>query len=385
MDDITPDTHRPVHGLPDDHLSSALPPPAESQAVRPIINGRQVLRPVSRSNYGMSGIVNPSNRPMPRAMHNSRPIQRPNQDSSAYANPMPSRPSSMPSTDPPVQALTPNSQIEPIYAQPSPLASQPAAPYQPPVTPQPAAQPQPSRYIPSPYQPPMSNQTANRTIVPKTSTAFTRLKSKEYAKGKLRLGATVATVLIVLAGATQIFSWLSTHYFSPYNKLVASSYSSQSGLQFSLIHPAVMSYNSAITGELKSTPVAYSYNMTSQREALIDVNYSSIKPTLHSLRLTPAELLSQIKAGSGSYIDYLNKTSPGFYIDTYKNCNSSITTPSGSDLVCRVNGTNGTTTNVIGTNSAYLYSLNLYIPTSIWSVHQNIWQKVEKSFSIQNE
>jgi hypothetical protein len=240
----------------------------------------------------------------------------------------------------------------------------------------------PADFQPPPqYWPPVASQPVRQTpkVGPSKATQF---KSKVLTKNTLSLSLKGAVAVIVLVSATQLFSWFSTHYFSVYNKLVPTHYSNQNGLDFSLIHPKALSYNGTVAGQLKLTPVAYSYSLSSQREALIDVNYSPIGKALQTLKLTPAELLAQVKAGSGTYINYLNKTSPGS-TDAYKNCNSTVATTNGSDLMCTVNGTNGTITHVIDANSSYLYSLNLYIPKSIWGAHQNIWQKVEKSFSIQ--
>jgi len=404
MNDITPNIQPPANGLADNsHAedSSIQPTPA---AARPVINGGQPLRPVPRSGFSIDGTVTPGtrpiSRPISRPMLNPRPIRRPNQDNNGYLRPVAARPLGS-SNNNPVQSTaaviqptstypqSPSSpQLSPQYGrptmthQPIPQLGRPVAQQSIPQQQNPIPLPQkPTSFQPPQYWPPVSSKPVHQPAKVSPSKAA-QLKSKIFKKHTLQLSLKGVAVIIVLVGATQLFSWFSIHYLSVYNKLIPAHYSNQNGLDFSFIHPAALSYNSNIAGQLKFTPVAYSYNLTSQKEALIDVSYTPIEQPLKALKLTPTELVAQVKVNSGTYINYLNKTSPGA-TDAYKNCNNVITTANGSDLMCTINGTNGTITHVINASSNYLYSLNLYIPKSIWGVHQNIWQKVEKSFSVQ--
>lgn len=350
MDDNTPDTRPEATGLPEDYPGQAVPAQPARRPEFPRAEGGQTPRPFYN---GITPRSRPIVRPAASPVIAPRPTQQPSDNNSGSPNTAFNIPVSTNPVNPPVPPVPP-APAYPSYQQP---AANPVASYQ--LANQPA---------PEPPQPAINQVPSQKGV---------------YRKKRLPRPVLAACLLAVaLAGTVQVYSWYASRYHSVYNKLVSASYS-QNGQDFSFSYPAVMQSEPSLAKQLQSTSVAYTYNVSSQDKALISVSYTPISTTLRNFGISPSELISQIKAKSGNYVDSLTKSDPNLFADTYRNCDSSIATASGSALGCKVTGTTYTVARIIGATANYQYALNLSMPNAVWIAHQNVWQKVEKSFNTQ--
>lgn len=188
------------------------------------------------------------------------------------------------------------------------------------------------------------------------------------------------SAFLVLVGGGGSFYLYSQQDHSIYAKSDHVSYD-RGGVRFSLDYPSVLKSTASLSAKNVSFKVAYKY--TDKTDKVI-INVGALRDTkvLQNLRLTPAQFLGQIKSHSGRYVDSLNKSNPDGFKSLYAGCDTNLITDSKqTDVVC-VNSVNGfTNVRVIGANTNYQYILQLYMNDSLWNNHQDIWQKVEKSFA----
>jgi hypothetical protein len=192
----------------------------------------------------------------------------------------------------------------------------------------------------------------------------------------------IIVAIVLLAGVGVLYYWYSQSDHSVYSKLTTESYG-QNGIDFSFKYPSIMQSNPSIAAQEKNAPFAYSYYIGNNAQAIVFASYVPLSSILEQLDLTPAQFISQVRADSGSFITATNSAAD------FVGCNNTILTSSGqTDAVCinhPVAKNNSTYTNVrvVGATTSYQYTLNIDTLPLVWTSHQKVWQKVEKSFSYQ--
>lgn len=220
-------------------------------------------------------------------------------------------------------------------------------------------------------------------------------KNKKKSRKLLTIGATTGFVLIV---AVLGFGWwYQSQDHSIYSKLTTENYD-LNGHVFSFEYPAVMKTDTPLLKQLASdnttnspdigTPVAYYYKPVATSKlpvVTMSLYFLNVGGLLNQLDLTPSQMLSQVKAKSGSYVDLFNHANPTDFDSLYKNCNNYITNINNQkSLICATNKTSAiTVTSIIGVTSTYQYNLEFFVANSVWSAHPKVWQEVEKSFTYQ--
>ncbi len=387
MDQQTPNNPVPNQNEPYQNASPAPLPQRPQQPAQDI----SMRRPTQQ--VGSIGGIQPSSRPIYRPVNRPlsqpRPMQRPAQNTvlqpqTQSAQPLQpltnqSNPYVQPSVPPQQSTQGFPSPQQPLrsIAQPSFQQQQPSA-----ITSQPIPQPtqqQPPQ--PQPVAPNIDKSPEHLTLAEKKQAKKKNILRNFIRKNKKNI-LKVSVILILIFGGIQLLSFYSIHYNSVYKKLAVTTYNHK-GVSFSFNYPSVMQNNKTIEGQLDHTPLAYTYNISDQEILLVDATYIPTHKAIQTLKLSNDEVLNQLKANSGSYIDYLYKTYPGSYNDIFKNCHDFKTGSPGSYLLCTFNGTQGTVAHVVGLDDNYQYGMNIFIPKSVYSIHQDIWKKIENSFSIQ--
>ncbi len=212
--------------------------------------------------------------------------------------------------------------------------------------------------------------------------------NKHKRRKRLVIGL-VSLVLVLLAGVSGFLYWYLPQDHSIYAKLTAENYN-QNGVNLSFLYPSIMQPDSTELTKLQNqtkdnTTVSdylfYDYRISTSQRMSINVYSFKIDGILRALNLTPAQLLAQIKAGSGSFVDVLNKKNPQAFTTLYNGCNNSITNNSNQTLVtCYASYSGYTIEQLAGADTNYQYNLTLFMPNAIWNAHPKVWQKVEKSF-----
>jgi hypothetical protein len=316
-----------------------------------------------------------------------QPSQSPYQAPQAQPRPIPEP---RPSESAPVQDDN-GFQSNPLYYQ----QSQPAQPQQPiqqvpapqPLQPAPIPKPEPiTQYPPQPIPQPITQSPV--PIEHPAPTIAERKKAKPDGKVKAfvktnrkHLGQ-AAAVLVFLVIGFQALSWYNLHYNSIYKKMAITTYNHK-GVSFSFDYPAVLQSNKTIESQLDNTPLAYTHNISDQDVVMINATYIPIHKAMQSLKLSTSDMITQLKANKGSYLSYLYNTYPGSYDGIFNNCKNFSPNSPGTFIVCTYSGKAGIIKHIIGLDNNYQYGLNLFIPKSIYTVHQQIWNQVENSFSIQ--
>lgn len=208
-------------------------------------------------------------------------------------------------------------------------------------------------------------------------------EEKQRTRRKQLIVSLISLAAILVLGVGGYFYWYSQQDHSIYAKLTTKTYD-QNGVKLNFQYPTIMTVSTSVLNISASVKAAYQYESgATTKMALIvaAVPYASI---LQHYAITPAQELSQLQSGQGSYADALKAASPSVFKDLYTNCNW-LTTDSGQkDLMCSHQDTSdgsGTVVNVFGADSNYQYGLTLGVSNDIWSAHSKVWQKIEKSFS----
>jgi hypothetical protein len=193
----------------------------------------------------------------------------------------------------------------------------------------------------------------------------------------------ILVIGVVLVSIVLYVRWYTSQDHSVYGKLTSTSYNNN-GLHFSFSYPSVMQKNATIAAKLPDAPIAYTYYVNQTLQAVIAVSHENISSDLKILNLKPSQYITQIRNGSGSYINALNAMQgikDSAQLD-FPGCKQTITTNSGKVTVLCVNKPPGyLNARLIGATDTTQYTLELIMNTSVWSAHQKAWQKIEKSFS----
>lgn len=245
----------------------------------------------------------------------------------------------------------------------------------------------PTRQIPdippiAPIAPPLPDGTANTPLQQPILMSKADFEGQQHQKNKRKkLFILFGCLFVVLSGGGLGFAYWYTHQdHSIYAPLSTETYN-QGGIKFQFKYPSILKPTTTLSNESADFKVAYLRDQGGD-QVVVDAGVLPIDQILQSLHLTPTQLLAQIKAQSGSFVDAFKKVSPNGYDALYGACHAMITTASGqNDLFC-VNTSSGTYTNVavIGADTNNQYILQLYMTNDLWKNHPHVWQAVEKSF-----
>ncbi|MFI5270922.1 MAG: hypothetical protein ACHQT9_02665 [Candidatus Saccharimonadales bacterium] len=393
MDQQIPNNQNPDNTEPIEPAPSSQTPPRPNYGSMDGMQPRPVQRPVSPGGLGSQPNARPIYRPVNRTFltpqqPQSRPlqpdpnVQQPSQSpyQAPQAQPRPT-PEPRPSETAAAQDDT-GFQSNPLYYQQSHPA-QPPQPIQP--TPIPSPQPAPqysTQPIPQPaVQSPVPTEHPAPTIAERKK-AKPDGKVKSFVKTNRKHLGQAAAVLVFLVVGFQALSWYNLHYNSIYKKMAITTYDHK-GVSFSFNYPAVLQNNKTIESQLDNTPLAYTYNISDQDVVMVNATYIPIHKPMQTLKLSTSDIITQLKANKGSYLNYLYNTYPGTYDGIFNNCKDFTPNSPGTFIICTYNGRVGTIAHIIGLDKNYQYGLNLFLPKSVYLVHQKIWDQVENSFSIQ--
>jgi hypothetical protein len=251
----------------------------------------------------------------------------------------------------------------------------------------PTPQQSPIAQVPAAQQPlvPVINAGTIRILNSSVSSNSLEDEAAKHKKHRLRIALAFLVVIIILGGGAAFYHWYSSQDHSIYSKLKTESYS-QNGITFSYLYPTILKSNPTIASKLEDSPVAYSYYVGKNFQSLVSTSVYPVGTLLQSLDLTPAKFISQIRTGSGSYINALNdsKGGPKTFATIFQGCNHTVVTNSGQTAVlCVSNQSDYVTARVIGATASYQYTLTLAMRPALWTAHQKVWQKIENSFSFQ--
>lgn len=203
---------------------------------------------------------------------------------------------------------------------------------------------------------------------------------KKYLSRNPSFVIKIGVILIILLGLGLYLWWYSSQDHSIYSKLKTENYNGQNFLNISFKYPSIMTFNSTLVHELNktNTPLVYSYKISSTQNVFIAVTYL---PILKNLNLSPSQLLYQIKNDTGDYIDLLSREGTNRYSGLYGDCENYITnTDNQTGLLCTTSSGGLVTTRVVGVTNVNQYIFLLVMPSKVWTAHQQVWQKIEKSF-----
>lgn len=208
-------------------------------------------------------------------------------------------------------------------------------------------------------------------------------EEKQVKKWKRLFVLLVCLVAVLLVSGGGFYYWYSQQDHSIYAKLTTEKYH-QNGISFSFQYPAViMPVNTKVLAAYKGAKAAYQYQNGSIRIAIIMavIPFNSI---LQQFYITPTQELIQLKTGQGSFANAFRAANPSEFSTNYGNCNWQTANSGQQDLVCtHQESSNGgyTVVIVIGADDNYQYDLVLSITNNIYSAHQKVWQKIEKSLN----
>ena len=144
--------------------------------------------------------------------------------------------------------------------------------------------------------------------------------------------------------------------------------------------------NASMAAKLPSAPLAYTYYVNQNLQAVIAVSHENIASNLKLLDLNPSQYIAQIRNGSGSYfnaLNYMQNIKDSAKVD-FPGCTKSVITKSGKETVlCVNNPSDYINARLIGATNTTQYTLELIMKPSVWNAHQSVWKKVETSFSFQ--
>jgi len=247
---------------------------------------------------------------------------------------------------------------------------------------------QPPQSIPNPSSIYPEPQTAFIGSSPVSRSSLEEETSKRK-KHKHIILTLVCIALVLLAGVGGFLYWYIPQDHSIYAKLTSENYT-QNGVNISFLYPSILKPDASqlakLQNQYKNNPSAaeyliYDYQQNTPQRIGLNVTSLKVASLLGDLNLTPAQLLDQIKSGSGSFVDAINKANPATFSTLFNGCNNFITNTSNQRLVTCYTSTDGfSLVQLVGVDSNYQYNLFLFMPNAVWSSHPKVWQKVEKSF-----
>jgi hypothetical protein len=211
----------------------------------------------------------------------------------------------------------------------------------------------------------------------------------EDIKSRLTLKSIALNVLFVVilaglvCGAIAYVHWYKSLDHSSYSELTRTTYT-KNGLNYSYSYPRLMSSNPTIASKLEGVPAAYTYSDKQGLQAVVAVSHENIVNVLKVLNLTPAQYMTELLTGKGTYITALDSEqgSPNSYAKDFPGCSKQfMTTNSGQKvLLCVNHPPRYINARVIGATKTNQYILELIMLPSVWQAHQKVWQSIEKSF-----
>lgn len=231
------------------------------------------------------------------------------------------------------------------------------------------------------YPEPRSGFAANANYAGGVSKSSFEKEGRQRKKRKQLLVSLTCLVAALLVGAGGYLYWYSQQDHSMYAKLTTETYN-QNGVKLSFQYPAIMAPSTAtLNASIKS---AFQYESGTTTKVAVVASAVSYASILQHYAITPAEELSQLQSGQGSYADALKAASPTVFNDLYTNCKWFTTNSGQKDLMCSHQDSSygsNTVVNILGADNNYQYGLTLGVSNDIWSAHPKVWQKIEKSFS----
>jgi nitrate reductase NapE component len=214
------------------------------------------------------------------------------------------------------------------------------------------------------------------------SQASIEKEEKQSKKRKRLIVLAVCLVAILLVGVGGFYYWYSQQDHSVYAKLTTENYN-QDDISFSFQYPAVMSVSTKALAANKDTKAAYQYESGATKLGIImgAIPFSAI---LQQFNITPTQELTQLQTGQGNFANAIKTANPSVFSTDYGNCNWLTTNSGQKDLICTHQESSdggNTVIIVIGADDNYQYGLTLGITNNIYSAHQKVWQKIEKSFN----
>lgn len=190
----------------------------------------------------------------------------------------------------------------------------------------------------------------------------------------------LVSLLIVLLLIGVIYYFFLREKPSVYSDLTTENYN-QNSISFSFKYPSILTQTQALS--IKNPDILVAYEGTiGPDNTLVDLSTLSDSQAISNLKLTPSDILNQIKNGSGSYINYLNKGYPDNYKSLFGTCsNNMVNTANQVMVVCSSNTDGYVDTRLVGADNNYQYILQLYMSTPVWNNNPSVWYEVEKSFN----
>jgi hypothetical protein len=177
--------------------------------------------------------------------------------------------------------------------------------------------------------------------------------------------------------------WYFSENHSIYSRLTHVTYN-QSGIDINFEYPSVMKTDSQLLKALSkdNAVLLYNHSINSHQNLDIAASHQPIGKVLSVLKLSPSQLLNQVNIKSGDYITFINQKSASGYSDLYGDCAKYITNVNKQvGLICTTESKGITTAKIIGVDTNNQYTLYLVMPDNIWKSDQQVWQKIEKSFT----
>ncbi len=205
---------------------------------------------------------------------------------------------------------------------------------------------------------------------------------QHHTKLKRMLLACICFAAILLIGIAGFSIWYLQQDHSIYAKLTVKTYH-QNNVSISFLYPSIMSVDTVAVSANPDMKAAFQYESGATKLAIVGgaIPYSTI---LQHFNMTPLQELTELKTGQGSYVSVIKKEEPTLYSTLYGNCSWLITTSGEKDLLCTHQSTNdsgNTTINITAADKNYQYVLTIGMTNNIWTKHQQVWQKIEKSFT----
>jgi len=219
---------------------------------------------------------------------------------------------------------------------------------------------------------------------PQSSTPVTKDSvERELRQKRRRKMLTIVSsclVGIILLGAGGFYFWHNKQA-TLYNKLTTATYN-QNGYNISFSYPAVMTTPASQPNN--GILLAYAHPVNNSQRAVVGIGGPiPYGKALQHFGITPSQVITQLVTHKGSFVDILDPSNPNAFNNQFGNCHSYIKANSGqTDVLCvDTSQPDFTVAKVIGEDDTNQYSLFITVPNSLWAAHQQVWQKVEKSFS----
>src|SRR5665213_1899512 len=146
------------------------------------------------------------------------------------------------------------------------------------------------------------------------------IRDVKSGKPKKLLGALYIVCVVVIICALAVTAYYFVLYKKPsaYSKLTTENYNENS-ISFSFKYPAILNKTTELTAKNPNVLVAFDKTIGPDN-TLVDMSTLSDSQVLQPLKLSPSDVLNQIRNGKGSYVDLLNKNYPNNYKQLFGTC-----------------------------------------------------------------